>query len=162
MGSKRVADALAAFDGRQVAPLSRLVEQGLGGAACDTLLKAVPGPNEVAATWVIKALFEQGSGSDLGSAFARLGAVEAPDAVLHLLQSVQYAPDASVGAEVAIWPLLSHRRGLLRVWALDALVRIRPSDPAVRARLQEALDAKEPAMRARARALSQLVDPPLA
>ncbi len=162
MDSISVGAALRAFDGRHVGPLKTLVQEGLDETGLAALLAAVPGPDEVAATWVLKALVEAEPMPDVTPVFDVLDEVAAPDAILHILQMVQHRPDQAKSAAGAITALLDHKRGLVRVWALDALVRLSPADPTTRNRVMAALTAKEAAMRARARALAELVEPPLA
>ena len=155
--SKRVNEALGAFDGRHVASLNRLVAEGLSEAEVQAVLAALPGSNEVGATWVLKALAEADrlSVETAGKAFGVLGQLTDGDAILHTLQMVQREPEAALGAKAEIERLLDHRRVLVRVWALDALARI---DPEVsRALVLDALDAPQASLRARARALVPLV-----
>lgn len=139
--------ALYAFDGKRVGGLKALVKADVADA---DLLALLPGPHEIAASWVLKARLEAGL---LGQA-ARNGIYEClpklsePDAILHLLQMVQHAPHAE--ADV-IRPFLTHKRTLVRVWALDALARVAPDEAAPL--IEAALDDPSAAMRARARAL---------
>lgn len=139
--------ALYAFDGKRVAGLRTLARSNVPDSV---LLAELPGEHEIGASWVLKARAEADALNDevRHSLFACLPDLTQPDAILHLLQMVQYAPFAS--ADV-IRPLLAHKRTLLRVWALDAMVRVAPQEAA--ALVYSALDDESAAMRARARAL---------
>ncbi|MEM9320789.1 MAG: hypothetical protein AAGA70_17565 [Pseudomonadota bacterium] len=153
--------AFEAFDGRRVAPLRALVA---GNPDTRRVLDHVPGDHEIAASWVMKALAEAGrlSTADLAGFLARLPFLSEPDAVLHLLQSAQYAPQPVARAmRDDLVALYRHPRGLVRVWAFDAYVR--GADlPAERADLAERIKAgtgnRYAAMRARARALAAQFD----
>lgn len=143
--------ALYAFDGKRVAGLRTLARSNVQDCA---LLAELPGEHEVGASWVLKARAEAGVLSDevQRDLFAALPGLTAPDAILHLLQMVQHAPFASAEA---IRPFLTNKRTLLRVWALDAMVRIAPEEAAHL--VDAALSDESAAMRARARALQDLI-----
>lgn len=143
--------ALYAFDGKRVAGLRTLARSNEPDAA---LIAELPGEHEVGASWVLKARAEAGVLSDEAkqSFSASLADLTEPDAILHVLQMVQYAPFAS--ADV-IRPFLAHKRTLLRVWALDAMVRVAPQEAAPL--VQAALNDESAAMRARARVLEGLL-----
>jgi HEAT repeat protein len=140
--------ALYAFDGKRVAGLKPLVRADVPDAE---LLAELPGPHEIAASWVLKARLEAGLLGDAAqkAIFAHLPKLTEPDAILHLLQMVQHAPFASVDD---VRPLLAHKRTLVRVWALDALGHLAPDEAAPL--IEAALDDPSAAMRARARALA--------
>ena len=143
-----VIDLLAAFDGKPVAPLRTLARSNVPSR---DLLRFLPGPHEVAASWVLKARVE-GNGLDetiARSVFETLPKLTQPDAILHALQMVQFAP---VADPTVIRPFLAVKRTLHRVWALDALSRVAP-DEAVPL-IEAALEDPSAAMRARARALA--------
>ena len=132
---------LASFDGRHVAPLRTLLDAPLA-----EVMAEVPGPYEVAATWVLKAKAERGEIA--AGVFAKLPDLTQPDAVLHVLQMVQYASNERVPD---LEPYLVHKKLLVRVWAIDALAR---TDPVAAApHLEAALRNPSAAMRARAKAL---------
>ena len=136
-----VKSTLARFDGKHVAPLKTLV-----AASSGVLLAELPGSHEVGASWVLKAKAEAGE-IDV-RVFGKLAALSESDAILHVLQMVQLAPEAGLPD---LEPFLNHKKLLVRVWALDALFR---TDPARAAPLiEEALKNPSAAMRARARAL---------
>lgn len=139
--------ALYAFDGKRVGGLKALVDTDVADA---DLLALLPGPHEIAASWVLKARLEAGLLGETvqNSVYACLPKLSEPDAILHLLQMVRHAPYAPADA---IRRYLTHRRTLVRVWALDAPARIAPDEAAPL--VEAALDDLSAAMRARARAL---------
>lgn len=139
--------ALYAFDGKRVGGLKALVEADVADA---DLLALLPGPYEIAASWVLKARLDAGLLGETvqNNVYACLPKLSEPDAILHLLQMVRHAPYASVDT---IRPYLTHKRTLVRVWALDALARVAPDEAAPL--IEAALDDPSAAMRARARAL---------
>lgn len=146
--------ALYAFDGKRVAGLRALVSSNMPDSA---FLAELPGAHEIAASWVLKARAEAGGLSEEAKAslYDCLPDLTEPDAILHLLQMVQYASPARPTSAEMIRPFLTHKRTLLRVWALDAMARVAPADaaPLVEAALQD----ESAAMRARARALQGLI-----
>ena len=152
----RLRKALEQFDGTRTAPLVAAKNEArsdLDGlvALCDDSVVAV------AATWLVKALVEDGAAIDLEQGFATLGRQTEWAAQLHLLQCVQHAPQKAVPQVAAIRELLTADKALVRVWALDAFVRIAEITPELRAETRglvaTALDAKAASLRARARDL---------
>lgn len=141
-------DQLAAFDGKHVAPLRALAR---GDVPSGDFLAYLSGPHEVAASWVLKARAEKGGLDEAiaRSVFEALPQLSEPDAILHALQMVQFAP---VADPALIRPFLTAKRTLHRVWALDALSRVAPVEAAPI--IEAALDDPSAAMRARARALA--------
>jgi len=140
--------ALYAFDGKRVGGLKALVETDVADA---DLLALLPSPHEIAASWVLKARLEAGllGQTAQNSIYECLPKLTQPDAILHVLQMVQHAPYAAVDD---VRPYLTHKRTLVRVWALDAVARVAP-DEAVPL-IEAALDDPSAAMRARARSLA--------
>ncbi|MBC6437134.1 MAG: hypothetical protein GDA52_03095 [Rhodobacteraceae bacterium] len=151
--------ACAAFDGVRVAPLRTVLKEPLSDAALGAVLDGLCGPNQVAASWIVKALAEMGTIREdaLTQAFAALRGMQNPDAALHILQSVHHAPHLAHPFRPHLMSLVEHPRLLLRIWALDACCRTARS-PAERAdaaaRVGQALRDRSGAMRARARALA--------
>lgn len=149
--------AFAAFDGRHVAPLRALVADG---PEVRRVLEHVPGPHEVAASWVLKALAEDGrlTQVELAGFLGRLPLLTEADAILHLLQCAQHAPPPVARAmRDDLVPLYRHPRGLVRVWAFDAYIR-GANHPAemddTEERLRQGARDRYAAMRARARGLA--------
>ena len=155
--------ALAAFDGRHTDTLKRLVrDRPFDG---EELLALCREPDvEVAATWVLKALLENGVGRDwpLSRVFAALPEIQAWEAQLHVLQCVQFAPEAALGVVEDIENLMQSDRTLVRVWAMDALVRVADEQtnlrPRAEAHVAAALAESAASLRARARALKVICE----
>ncbi|MEE9427301.1 MAG: hypothetical protein V3V25_04045 [Paracoccaceae bacterium] len=158
-----LARALAEFDGKLTAPLRDVVAvfDDRDGAL---LAELCHGTQAVAATWVVKALLEddRAGALDLHRVFEALGAAPHWEARLHLLQSVQHAPEAAMAQGFAIRGLLAHPKILVRVWALDAFVRLALVDRGLLAEARElvsaALDDRAASLRARGRALQLVLD----
>lgn len=155
----RLRDALAEFDGTHTAPLIAALDV----ARADTgALVRLCGDADVAvaATWVVKALVERGDAVDLGPVFDGLAGQADWAAQLHILQCVQYAPDAAVGQVDVIRALRGAKKALVQVWALDAFVRVADVAPELRdeasAAVATAISAKAASLRARARALKEV------
>ncbi|MEM7438731.1 MAG: hypothetical protein AAF393_03960 [Pseudomonadota bacterium] len=155
-------DALDRFDGKHTHELKEALP--LAESQPAELMKLCQDPKtEVAATWVAKALIEQGRASFAPQDFfASLPKVTAWDAQLHILQCVQYAPDAAVEVVAAARTLIDSKKTLTRVWALDAFVRIADLRPEhqkeARALMVKALDGDAASLRARARQLQKVVN----
>ncbi|MEM6323790.1 MAG: hypothetical protein AAF748_08910 [Pseudomonadota bacterium] len=149
-----VTRAFSEFDGRHVAPLRRLADGDLSATARGAVLAAIAGPDQIAATWIIKHWAENGAflPGDAAQVFAALPRLNAPDAILHVLQMVQMFPEEAVPALPTIRVHLKHRRVLVRTWALDAFVRCGPRAEAEKL-LNSALKDASAAVRARARQL---------
>ncbi|MEM7753580.1 MAG: hypothetical protein AAF230_09215 [Pseudomonadota bacterium] len=160
-----VIEAILSFDGTHVAELKAAVS-GYDASEAPALIDFCESDNlghRVAATWIVKGLLEMGAvtGLDLARVFDRLNHENAWEPLLHLLQSVQHADDAALPYRDAIRRCLAHEKTLVRVWALDALVRIALAHDAERADAREAVDAAlsdpKASMRARARKLAPLL-----
>lgn len=160
VGPDEIEDALIRFDGRHVASLRLLVDRGIAPDGVDSLVDAMPGPHEIGASWMLKALAE-GEGllrADLVRVFATLPALTEPDAILHVLQMVQFDPEAARDVREAMVPLAGHSRLLVTVWAFDAYCRTAfgpGSDADREARIRQGLRNRSKAMQARARALAR-------
>lgn len=140
-------EAIDRFDGRHVGAL----RAGLAGPVdAAALMNAAEDPGRaVAATWAIKALAEAGRAADLDAAriFGGLLRDLPHEAHLHLLQTMRHLPCPS--ALDAVRPFLSHKRPLLRAWALDAAYLLSGD----RHLLQDAYQDSAASVRARARNL---------
>lgn len=148
------------FDGRDLEPLRRFVSESLSKTAQNALLAACSGPDEVAATWIVKALVERGrlGSGQIARAFEAFAEVTAPDAVLHLLQCAQYAPDAAPILRPYLTPYYGHSRILIRAWAFDAYCRSAPADEDLGDRIRQGLSSRHGSIRARAKALARDFD----
>ncbi len=153
---KDIAAALAAFDGKHTAPLKAALADDLSPDAEAALIAAVPGPDEVAATWVVKALVEKNrlGQHHLATLFDRLPQITEPDAALHLLQCAQHAPDAARILRPHLVAFYGHTKILLRVWAFDAYCRGADGSEDLSERIRQGLADRSAAMRARSKALA--------
>jgi hypothetical protein len=146
------------FDGKDTTPLHAAIPR----ASKDPQLLVEScsyGDSEVAASWVLKALVEQEGVErfDMETAFAALHTKAEWQTNLHLLQLVKYAPEAATKYVAIVRDLMSADKVLVRVWALDAFVRIAGVAPEFRQQAAGAVEGalgKTPAsLRARARVL---------
>ncbi|MDJ1016790.1 MAG: hypothetical protein QNJ35_09785 [Paracoccaceae bacterium] len=155
MSRETLQRALSDFDGKHVAPLKRVAVQVRSEDVC----AFITGPEEIGATWVLKAIAEDGRASekDIELAFEALSELSESDAILHVLQIAQFAPNAARAHQASIRALLIHKKTLVRVWALDAMVRAAPGSDEARRLVEEALKGPQASLRARARALKALV-----
>jgi len=155
-------DTIDAFDGKLTEPLKVAVAE-FDDEDAGLLVELCHSESAVAATWVVKGLLEaQGGASlDLRRFFAALQNKADWLALLHLLQCVQFAPDAAVAEVFAVRGLLRHSKTFVRVWALDAFVRIALVEPEflvdARARVAAAQKSEFASVRARANALGRLL-----
>ena len=161
----QLVEAVLSFDGKHVSEL-RVAARGFDGDEAAELLEfcASGAPrHRVAATWIVKAVLEAGGGAtlDLWRFFSNLAVETEWEALLHLLQSVQFAPEPASAERAAIEGLLGHEKALVAVWALDALVRVAIETgeglDAVQGRVDAALSDKRASKRARARHLAPLL-----
>ena len=150
---------LDAFDGKHTAPLQTIAAEATPDLQRQ-LVREIPGPRETAATWVLKALAEQGRLEEkvAASVFEELAGLSDWQAMLHVLQMVQHHPRAFAVDVDTLRDLLAHPKTLVRAWALDAFVRVGPAGESRRL-VNEALDAKQASIRARARQLAELIKP---
>lgn len=151
----RVGTAFSAFDGRVVAPLRDLAAE-VSERERGEVLAAIAGPDQVAATWVVKHWADKGrlTADEAGFVFSALDRITAADAVLHVLQMVQHFPAEARAALPRFRVHLAHKRVLVRVWSLDAVARCADRAEA-RALVEQALSDVSAAMRARGRALQR-------
>ncbi|WP_224816260.1 hypothetical protein [Hasllibacter sp. MH4015] len=153
---KDIAAALAAFDGKHTASLKAVLADDLSPEAEAALIAAIPGSDEVAATWLVKALVEKArlGQHHLATLFDRLPDITKPDAALHLLQCAQYAPDAARLLRPHLFLFYGHDKILLRVWAFDAYCRGADASEDLGDRIRQGLTNRSAAMRARSKALA--------
>ena len=139
------------WDGKTTTSLKAVADQLLP-ADYDDLLAACRSSDKTtarAASWVLKAAYEKGA--DIAYPSDLLSRDLHWEVALHLLQSVQYVT-ADV-PPVMVAPYLTHKKVVVRAWALDAYVRLGGPDTANLLRMA----ANDPAasIRARARNLSK-------
>ena len=158
-------EAILSFDGTDVDDLKAVAasDEAADTQTLVSLCGSDVARHRVAATWLVKALLERGAaiGLDLERVFVRIETETAWEALLHLLQSVRFDPATAVAQRDAIRRHLDHDRAFVRVWALDAFVQVALAEGAeleeARARVDEALTARQASLRARARQLAPLV-----
>ena len=112
------------------------------------------------ATWLIKALLDDGgrlAGSETEALLGRLDAITSWQAQLHICQAVRHlAVPTHLARNCADWfeALLRSNRPFLRAWAMDALQQLASREAVLGDRAAAALQAAEqdPAASVRARA----------
>ncbi len=159
---KDIDKTLAGFDGRHVQPLKALVLTDPQASQYDSLLARIPGPDDVGATWVLKAWSEanQLPRPAFSAVFATLPDLSEPDAILHVLQMVRFCPDLARAHRTVFQSLAGYPRVLVNVWAFDAYVRTQTEDETEdrAARIRAGLTHRSKAMQARARQLAREFD----
>lgn len=149
-----IAAVLRKYDGKRVAPF-RAVAEAVGGAdesAVPQLLDLAANDEaalQVGATWVVRFLAERGEAPSRESA-ARvidlLDRVEAPDAVLHLLQTLPYIAipaDRAAPLRRALERLIQSPRAFIRAWAYNGLGVMATADPGLRGEVEALFAAAE-------------------
>ncbi len=159
-------EILARFDGKTTTELKEALPLAAQSDQADALLRACWSENPrvaVAASWVVKALIESGRAGylDMPAVFEVLETADHWETQLHLLQIVQHAPEAAVDRVAAVRRRLAAQKTFVRVWALDAFVRIAgvrgELREEARALVEAGMQDKAASMRARCRNLQSLV-----
>ena len=155
--------AIDTFDGAAAAVLRSAVTGFVpenAGVLLDGTSSANP-RHAVAATWILKALAEDGRAPDLAPFLQTLPDQTDWEAILHLLQIARFAPEAAATQAQTIFDLTHHPKALVRAWALDAYCRAALVDrnlmPRARDMVHQALGDDKASIRARARQLAPLV-----
>ena len=161
-----IARTLRSYDGKRVAPFRSVAD-----AVRDTPDREIPQlldlaasdepALQVGATWVIKRLAELGdapAGKQAARAIDLLDRVHAPDAVLHLLQTLPYMEipaDRQAGLYRALNRLIGPRRAFIRAWAYNGLGVLAKGNPDLRIEVEAlfgaAAERETAAVRARIR-----------
>ncbi len=142
-----IAAALRKYDGKRVAPFRAVAEAvcGASGSAVPQLLDLAADDEaalQVGATWVVKSLAERGeapSGESAARVIDLLDRVEAPDAVLHLLQTLPYIAipaDRTEPLRRTLKRLIRSRRAFIRAWAYNGLGVMATADPGLRGEVE--------------------------
>lgn len=157
-----IAATLCSYDGKRVAPFRTVAD-----AVRDAPESAVPRLLELAAcddatlqigaTWVVKHLCERGdppTGDSPARVIDLLGRSQAPDATLHLLQTLQYIAIPARQEEVlrrTLLDLVTSKRAFIRAWAYNGLGLLAARNPALRAEVKALFDRAEKTESAAAR-----------
>ncbi len=161
-----IAQTLRSYDGRRVAPFREVADavRDAPGEAMPQLLDLAGSEEpalQVGATWVIKHLAERGSppgGRVVERVVDLLGRVRAPDAILHLLQTLPHM-EIPAGREDELRRTLECLTGsghaFVRAWAYNGLGLLAAGNPELRgvveALFDEAAERETAAVRARIR-----------
>lgn len=138
-----IAATLRSYDGKRVTPFRAVAE-----AVQDTPRQAIPHlldlatddepALQVGATWVIKYLAERGhppTERAAAQAIDLLDRAQAPDAVLHLLQTLPHMEipaDCCAKLRRTLDRLIGSRRAFIRAWAYNGLGVLASADPDLR------------------------------
>jgi len=146
-----IAATLRSYDGKRVAPfraVAKAVRDAPESAVDELVDLAAAGETElqVGATWVLKHLAERGTAPRARNAAALLSLLErplAPDAVLHLLQTIPYMEieAAQHGAlRRTLLQLITSKRTFIRAWAYNGLGVLAARDPSLRSEVGRLFD----------------------
>ena len=161
-----IANTLRSYDGKRVAPFCAVAE-----AVRDAPERAVPQlldlaasdetALQVGATWVLKHLAERGTpphGRQVGPFIDLLTRVRAPDALLHVLQTLPFMEipaEREQALRRVLLGLIESPRAFVRAWAYNALGVLAARNPALwpetRALFDKAAESETAAVRARIR-----------
>ncbi|MGJ8528172.1 hypothetical protein [Maritalea sp.] len=161
-----IVDVILSFDGKHVDELKLAVKNGISGAEWHQVATYFSHPDtrlQASATWLVKTALEQSKPvpSDVvDSLLSNSALLTGWEAKLHLLQSIQFLDidDAQTqNVRGFIKSCEASSKTLLRVWALDAFVRLNCNDEIgvdiAKGKTQSALKDDAASMRARARNL---------
>lgn len=154
-----IAARLRSYDGKRVAPFREAAEAvsrgpGCGEEAIGHLVKLAASDEmelQAGATWVLKYLAERGvapRGNQAAAMLRLLNRPLAPDALLHLLQTLPHMDlpaDLPAGDERALHrallQLIKSDRVFLRAWAYNGLGLLAARNPALRDEVESLFDA---------------------
>ena len=142
-----IAATLRSYDGKRVAPFRAVAEavREAPASAVPELLDLAASDEaalQTGATWVVKHLAERGA-APTGDGAVRvvrlLGLPLAPDAILHLLQTLPHIEIPAAHAASlrrTLLALIESRRVFIRAWAYNGLGVLAAHDPALRAEVE--------------------------
>ena len=147
-----IAGTLRSYDGRSVAPFRSVADtvREMSDRGIPELLELAASHEpvlQVGATWVIKHLAERGdalAGKQAARAIDLLERVHAPDAILHLLQTLPYMEipvDRQAGLHRALNQLIGSKRAFIRAWAYNGLGLLATGNPGLRKGVEALFDA---------------------
>ena len=147
-----IAGTLRSYDGKRVAPFRSVADavRDMPDRGIPQLLDLAASDEpalQVGATWVIKCLAELGdapTGKQAALAIDLLDRVQAPDAVLHLLQTLPYMEipaDRQAGLRRTLNRLVGSTRAFIRAWAYNGLGVLAKGNPNLRKEVGALFDA---------------------
>lgn len=146
-----IAATLRSYDGKRVAPF-RTVGEAVRDApesAVGQLVDLAASDEmelQVGATWVLKHLAERGTapgGASGETLLNLLGRPIAPDALLHILQTLPHMhidADWLGGLRDALLALIGSKRAFIRAWAYNGLGILAARDPSLRSEVERLFD----------------------
>lgn len=147
-----IAGTLRSYDGKRVAPFRSVAEivRDMPDRGIPQLLELAASDEpalQVGATWVIKRFAEFGdapTGKLAARAIDLLERPQAPDAVLHLLQTLPYMEipaDRQVGLRRTLNRLIGSRHAFVRAWAYNGLGVLAKGNPDLQQEVEAIFDA---------------------
>ena len=147
-----IAGTLRSYDGKRVAPFRSVADavRDMPDRGIPQLLELAASDEpalQVGATWVIKRLAELGDapgGRQAVRAIDVLERVQAPDAVLHLLQTLPYMEipaGRQAGLRRTLDRLTGSKRAFVRAWAYNGLGVLAKGYPDLRKEVEAVFDA---------------------
>ena len=146
-----IAATLRRYDGKRVAPfraVAEAVRDAPDSALGELLDLAASDEMElyVGATWVLRHLAERGTaprGLQAEKLLSLLGRPVAPDALLHVLQTLPHLEAEAVPQDDlrdALLALINHKRAFIRAWAYNGLGILAAHDPSFRHEVHALMD----------------------
>ena len=150
-----IAATLRSYDGKRVAPFRAVAEAlsrapGHGEEAIGRLVRLAASDEmelQTGATWVLKYLAERGvapRGTEAAAMLRLLNRPLAPDALLHLLQTLPHMdlpPGEGRSLHRALLQLTEADRVFVRAWAYNGLGLLAARNPALRDEVESLFDA---------------------
>ena len=161
-----IAATLRSYNGKRVAPFRTVAEavRDAPETAVGQLVDLAASDEmelQVGATWVVKHLAERGaapSGASGEALLSLLGRPIAPDALLHILQTLPHMrieADRLGGLRDALLTLIGSKRAFIRAWAYNGLGILATRDPSLRSEVErlfgEAVKTESAAVKVRIR-----------
>ena len=143
---------LRSYDGKRVAPFRSVADavRDMPDRGIPQLLDLAASDEpalQVGATWVIKRLAELGdapTGGQAARTIDLLDRAQAPDAVLHLLQTLprmEIPADRQARLHRTLNRLIGSRRAFIRAWAYNGLGVLAKGNPDLRKEVEALFDA---------------------
>jgi len=146
-----IAATLRSYDGKRIAPFRAVAEavRDAPESAVGQLVDLAASDEmelQVGATWVLKYLAERGvapGGASGEALLSLLGRPIAPDALLHILQTLPHMridADWLGGLHDALLTLIGSKRAFIRAWAYNGLGILAAQDPSLRPEVERLFD----------------------